>query len=154
MSSEFPGYQVPVQGSQVPGSQVPGSRVPGSPQGYGPRGPSEDHMWALFAYLSPIVVSFLGPLIIYLVKMNESRYVRFHAAQSLNLLITATIYGIGILVATFVLTIATHGPGIFFILMYFVLAIATLVYLILACIAANRGELYRIPEWLCLRLVR
>lgn len=140
----FPGYSAPVQG-------VP---VGGGPQGYGPRGPSDDHMWALFAYLSPIILSFLGPLIIYLVKMNESRFVRYHAAQSLNLLITSTIYGIGILVISFVLAAVTHGVGITFLLLYFVLWIVTLVYLILACIGANRGELYQIPPWLCFKLVR
>lgn len=140
----FPGYSAPIQG-------VP---VGGGPQGYGPRGPSDDHMWALFAYLSPIILSFLGPLIIYLVKMNESRFVRYHAAQSLNLLITSTIYGIGILVFSFVLAAITHGVGIVFLLLYFVLWIVTLVYLILACIGANRGELYQMPPWLCFKLVR
>lgn len=111
-------------------------------------------MWALLAYLSPIIVSFLGPLIIYLVKMNESRYVRYHAAQSLNLLITSTIYGIGILVFSFVLAAVTHGIGALFLLLYFVLWVVTLVYLILACIGANRGEMYQIPAWLCLKIVR
>ncbi len=139
----FPGYSPPVQ-------SVPAG---GGPQGYGPRGPSDDHMWALFAYLSPIIVSFLGPLIIYLVKMNESRFVRYHAAQSLNLLITATIYGIGILVFSFILAAVTHGVGAVFLVLYFVLWIVTLVYLILACIGANRGELYQIPGWLCLKIV-
>src|ERR1700735_4496609 len=137
-----PGYP-PIQG-------VPVGR---GPHGYGPRGPSDDHMWALFAYLSPIILSFLGPLIIYLVKMNESRFVRYHAAQSLNLLITSTIYGIGILVISFVLAAITHGVGIVFLLLYFVLWIVTLVYLILACIGANRGELYQVPPWLCFKLV-
>jgi uncharacterized Tic20 family protein len=138
----FPGYSAPMQG-------VPGGGAPG----YGPRGPSDDHMWALFAYLSPIILSFIGPLVIYLIKMNESRFVRYHAAQALNLLITATIYGFGILIVSFILAAITHGLGILFVLLYFVLWVVTLVYLIMACIGANRGELYRIPSWLCFNIV-
>jgi hypothetical protein len=121
---------------------------------YGPRGLSDDRVWALLAYLSPIVVSFIGPLVIYLVKMNESRYVRFHAAQSLNLMITSVIYSVGIVIVSIVLAVATHGIGLLaFFVLYLLLGALVLVYLILAAIAANRGELYRIPGWLCLSIV-
>ena len=138
-----PGYQQAVQGYPV-----------GGPQGYGPRGPSDDHMWALLSYLSPIVVSFLGPLIIYMIKKDESQYVRYHAAQSLNLIITSTLYGFGIFIFSILLAIVTRGVGIFALFpLYLIFGIATLVYLIMAAIAANRGELYRIPAWLCIKIV-
>jgi uncharacterized Tic20 family protein len=124
-------------------------------QGYGPRGPSDDSMWALLSYLSPIVVSFLGPLIIYLIKKDESRYVRYHAAQSLNLIITSTIYAFGIFIFSIVLAVATHGVGLLALFpLYLAFGIVTLVYLILAAVAAGRGELYRIPAWLCITMVR
>lgn len=156
-----PGYAYPPPpqqagpGAGVHGYQQPGQGQPadGGPQGYGPRGPSDDHMWALFAYLSPIVLSFLGPLIIYLVKMNESRYVRYHAAQALNLIITSTIYWIGVFVLSILLAVVTHGLGLLLLPLYFIFGAVTLVYLILAAIAANRGELYEIPHWLCLKIV-
>jgi uncharacterized Tic20 family protein len=142
--SAYPGYPPPVQG--VPVSDAQGD--------YGPRGLSDDRVWALLAYLSPIVVSFIGPLVIYLVKMNESRYVRFHAAQSLNLMITSVIYSVGIVIVSIVLAVATHGIGLLaFFVLYLLLGALVLVYLILAAIAANRGELYRIPGWLCLSIV-
>jgi uncharacterized Tic20 family protein len=111
-------------------------------------------MWALLSYLSPIIVSFLGPLIIYMVKKDESQYVRYHAAQSLNLIITSTIYAFGIFIFSILLAIVTHGVGIFALFpLYLIFGVVTLVYLIMAAIAANRGELYRIPAWLCLRIV-
>jgi uncharacterized Tic20 family protein len=145
----------PGPGGGLPGYQPPMQSVPadGGPQGYGPRGPSDDHMWALFAYLSPILFSFLGPLIIYLVKMNESKYVRYHAAQALNLIITSTIYWIGVFIVGILLAIVTHGLGLLLLPLYFVFGAITLVYLIMAAIAANRGELYKIPNWLCLKIV-
>ena len=140
----FPGYQQAVHPVPVDGRQ-----------GYGPRGPSDDNMWALVSYLSPIIVSFLGPLIVYMIKKDESPYVRYHAAQSLNLIITSTIYGFGIFIFSVLLAVVTHGVGILALLpLYLAFGILTLVYLILASVAAGRGELYRIPAWLCIRMVR
>ncbi len=127
----------------------------GGPLGYGPRGPSDDQLWALLAYLVAFVASVIGPLVIYLIKMNESRYVRFHAAQSLNMGITAVIYALGGTVVGIILTIFTHGWALLVLVPLFIaFAIAHLVFLILAAVAANRGELYRVPEILSLPLVR
>ena len=103
-----------------------------NPQGYGPRGPSDDHTWALLSYVLAFVASIIAPLVIYLVKMNESRYVRFHAAQALNMGITAFIESIGIFIVGILLAIITHGFGILLMLLAFVaLGVAHLVYLIL-----------------------
>ena len=137
-------------------SQPPGQGFPaGSPQGYGPRGPSDDHLWALLSYLLAFVASLVAPLVIYLVKMNESRYVRFHAAQSLNMGITAVIYSFGGVVVGVLLALVTHGLALLLLIpLFIVFVVAHLVFLILAAIAANRGELYRVPTVLCLPLVR
>jgi uncharacterized Tic20 family protein len=136
-------------------SQPPMPPFPaGNPLGYGPRGPSDDHLWSLLAYLLTFVASILAPLIIYLVKINESPYVRYHAAQSLNMSITAVIYGFGGLLVGLPLAIVTHGFGLLLIVLFFIgFGIAHLVFLILAAIAANRGELYRVPAAICLPLV-
>jgi uncharacterized Tic20 family protein len=136
--------------------QQPGQPFPaGTPLGYGPKGPSDDRLLALLAYLLTFVASLVAPLIIYLVKMNESRYVRFHAAQSLNMGITAVIYGFGGVLIGIVLAIATHGLALILLVpLYIAFVIAHLIYLILAAVAANRGELFRVPAVLCLPLVR
>jgi uncharacterized protein len=137
-------------------SQPPVEAFPvGGPQGYGPSGPSDDRLWALLAYLVAFVASIIGPLIIYLIKMNESRYVRFHAAQSLNMGITAVIYAAGGTIVGIVLTIFTHGWALLVLVPLFIaFALAHVVFLILAAVAANRGELYRVPGILSLPLVR
>jgi uncharacterized protein len=136
-------------------SQTPGPTNPaGNPLGYGPRGPSDDHLWSLLAYLLTFVASILAPLIIYLVKINESPYVRYHAAQSLNMSITAVIYSFGGLLVGLPLAIVTHGFGLLLIVLFLIgFGIAHLVFLILAAIAANRGELYRVPAAICFPLV-
>jgi len=134
----------------------PGQPFPaGTPLGCGPKGPTDDQLLALLAYLLTFVASMIAPLVIYLVKMNESRYVRFHAAQSLNMGITALIYSFGGVLIGIVMGIATHGFVLILLVPLFIaFVIAQLVYLIIAAVAANRGELYRVPAVLCLRLVR
>ena len=115
---------------------------------------SDDNAWALLAYLSPIIVSFIGPLVIYLVKMHESRFVRFHAAQSLNLLITSVFYCLGLGLFSVLLAVITHGLGLLaYFGLYLVLGLVVLAYLIIAGVAASKGRLYRVPGWLCLRIV-
>jgi uncharacterized Tic20 family protein len=126
-----------------------------NPQGYGPRGPSDDHTWALLSYVLAFVASIIAPLVIYLVKMNESRFVRFHAAQALNMGITAFIESIGIFIVGILLAVITHGFGILLMLLAFVaLGIAHLVYLIIGAVKSNQGELFRVPTIICFRMVR
>ena len=126
-----------------------------NPQGYGPRGPSDDHTWALLSYVLALVASIIAPLVIYLVKMNESRYVRFHAAQALNLGITAIIESIAIFIVGILLAVILHGFGILLMVLAFLaLGIAHLVYLIMGAVKSNQGQLFRIPTIICFRMVR
>jgi len=112
-------------------------------------------MWSLLAYLLAFVAAIIAPLVIYLVKRDESGYVRYHAAQSLNLGLTGLIYGFGGAIIGILLAIGTKGFALIVVIPLFIAyAIAHLVFLILAAIAANRGELYRIPTIICLPMVR
>ena len=126
-----------------------------SPQGYGPRGPSDDQLWALLSYVLALVASIIAPLVIYLVKMNESRYVRFHAAQVLNMGLTALIYSVAIFIVAIPIAVVTHGFGILLLFVAFLaLGIAHLVYLILGAVRSNQGQLFRVPTIICFRMVK
>jgi hypothetical protein len=128
---------------------------PESPQGYGPRGPSDDHLWAALAYVLAFVASIIAPLVIYLVKMNESRFVRFHAAQSLNMGITAVIYSVAIVVISVLAAIVSHGFGFLVIIPLFIaFGVAHLVFLVMAAVKAGQGQLYRVPAIICIPMVR
>jgi uncharacterized protein len=143
-----PGYGQPGHGQQ-------GGPQGGNPQGYGPRGPSDDHTWALLSYVLALVASIIAPLVIYLVKMNESRYVRFHAAQALNMGLTAMIESVAIFIVGILLALVTHGFGILLMVLAFLaLGIAHLVYLILGAVRSNQGELFRVPTIICFRMVK
>jgi hypothetical protein len=150
------GYsQANPQGYGQPGYGQQGGPQGYDPQGYGPRGPSDDQMWALLSYVLALVASIIAPLVIYLVKMNESRYVRFHAAQALNMGLTAMIESIAIFIVGIFLALVTHGFGILLMVLAFLaLGIAHLVYLILGAVRSNQGQLFRVPTIICFRMVR
>jgi len=137
-------------GFPPPASGSPSDAAPG----YGPRGPADDHLWALLSYVLTLVVGFIAPLVIYAIKLNESRYVRFHAAQPLNMALTGLIYAFGGFLVALILGIVTHGLALFLIIPAFVAyAVAHLVYLIMAAVAANRGEYYEVPTLIALPMV-
>jgi uncharacterized Tic20 family protein len=118
-----------------------------------PPGPSgaptqEERTWALAAHLGSflaayVALGFLCPLIVLLVKGNESPFIRSHAVESLNFQITAAILTIIFVILIFVVI------GIFLLI---ALGIAYVVLVIMATVAASRGELYRYP--LSLRFVK
>ena len=123
----------------VPPSAPPPGHWPPPPSGGVPEttGVSQDdRTMAIVAWIGGIFVSFLVPLVIYLVKKDQSKFVAFHAMQSM------AFFG-AVLIAYFIagaLTVVLVGfllfPAIF---------VLTLVYGILAALAANRGEWYEIP---------
>jgi uncharacterized protein len=110
---------------------------------------------ARLRHILALVASVLAPLVIYLVKKNESRYVRFRAAQALNMGITAFIESIAVFIVGIPLAVAIHGFGILLIVLAFLaLGIAHLVYLILGAVRAYQGQPFRVPVIICFRMVR
>ena len=87
-------------------------------------------------------MGFICPLVIMLIKGNESPFVRRHAVESLNFQISLLIY----LVVSAVLVLLVVG-----IFMLIALGIFALVVIIMATIAASNGQDYRYP--LTIRLV-
>ena len=98
--------------SYPPPPQPPGGNAPG-PYEYGgvPAGPTpEEKNWALAAHVGVFVavwiaMGFLAPLIVMLVKGNDSAFVRRHSVESLNFQISILIYA----VAAFLITLVTFG---------------------------------------------
>ena len=137
--------------SHPPGGHAP--PPPGSSQ-YGPGAPTgEERNWALVSHVGAIVAAwfamgFLAPLIILLVKGNDSPFVRRHAVESLNFQISLLIY----IVVGFLVTLVTFGLGAIVVIpVAIVVGIFALVVIILATVRAAGGEDYRYP--LCIRLV-
>ena len=101
-----------------------------------PLSPGDARMWSVFAHVGGTFLSFLVPLVIYLVFKDRDPFVRRHASQALNFHIAVFIgYVIG-----FVLILVLVG-----ILVVIAIAIATLVLTILAAVAANNGRDFQYP---------
>lgn len=94
---------------------------------------SDEKTLAILSHILTLVAPILAPLIIYLIKKDESKYVAYHAKESLNFQITLTIVVIGLLITII---------GILFI---WVVGIAALVLVIIATIRASEGVLYKYP---------
>jgi uncharacterized protein len=143
------------QPSAPGGPPYPGAQYSG-PGGY-PAAPvsPDDGTWALMAYISTFFAGLIGPLVVYFTKRDQSPFVRYHAAQSLNLMLTGTIYSLGLLVLATVAGAVTHGVGfLLFFLVWLALGVVDAVYVIVAAVAAHRGSPVSIPRWLALSLVR
>lgn len=106
--------------------------------------PSKDECnIAMLAHLLGIFTSFVGALIIWLVKKDDSAFVAQEAAEALNFQITIAI--------GWILAIMLKVILIGFLLIP-VLLLVNLVFCVLAAVAASKGSGYRYP--VCLRLVR
>ncbi|WP_433375588.1 DUF4870 domain-containing protein [Streptosporangium sp. CA-115845] len=123
--AQYGGYGRPVgYGYQAP---------PGT---YGPRPGSDDTTMAMLAHLLGLLTSFVGPLVLYLAKKDESPYVRDQAAEALNFQLTVMIAYFVCMILVFVL--------IGFVLMFLVW-IGSIIMMVIAAVAANRGENHRYP---------
>ncbi|CAB4846590.1 unannotated protein [freshwater metagenome] len=127
-----------------PAPAPPAGAYAGAPTGAEvPLRQDEERMWAMLSHVGGIVVGFLAGLIVMLVFGKRSAFVNDQAKEALNFQITLAIGW----VAALILSAVFIG-----FLLYPVLAIADLVFSIIAGIAANKGEIYRYP--VCLRLVK
>jgi uncharacterized Tic20 family protein len=94
---------------------------------------SDEKTMAVLSHILTLVAPILAPLIIYLVKKNESKFVEWHARESLNFQITIAI----IIIILFITIIG--------ILIAWIVGIISLVLVIIATIRASEGKLYKYP---------
>jgi uncharacterized Tic20 family protein len=114
---------------------------------------NDEKLWAALSHGLALVGCWvaigqlLAPLIIYLVKKDNSAYVAAHARESLNFQLSILIYVAGLFLL--VLTVILALPAVFAL---YALGVFDLVMVIVATIKAANGESWRYP--LCLRLVK
>jgi len=115
-------------------------------------GAGDEKTWGMLAHLSMIVTWFIGPLVVLLVKGNESEFVKDQAKEALNFIITVSICMIGLVIVGSVLTAVFWVFGLLFSLVYMAVGVGALVLTIMAGIQANSGNKYRYP-W-AIRLIK
>lgn len=104
---------------------------------------SDEKTLGLLAHLITLVSSFIGPIIIYLVKKDDSEFVANHAKESLNFQITMLLAYIVCFILMFVII------GVF---LMGLIGIIDLVLVIVAAVKASEGKNYRYP--FCIRLIK
>jgi uncharacterized Tic20 family protein len=97
---------------------------------------SDEKTMALLSHILTLIGGFVAPLIIYLVKKDESKFIEDHAKESLNFQITLCIAFIVSAILIIVLI------GIFLI---WILSIMALILVIIATLRASEGKIYRYP---------
>jgi uncharacterized Tic20 family protein len=101
------------------------------------------HLGGLGVYIVPTIGHLLAPLIIWLIKKDESPFIDDQGKEALNFQISITIYALVALLLTLII--------IGFALLL-VIGIFDLIMMIIAAVKANSGEKYRYP--LCMRFIK
>ncbi|OIH94941.1 MULTISPECIES: DUF4870 domain-containing protein [unclassified Curtobacterium] len=117
--------------------QQPGG--PEFPPGYRlpePMRPEDQRLWATLTHVGAIFSNFIVPLVAYLVLRDRGQFVREHTRNALNFHITMGIAYLVSSILIFVLIGLVLLP---------IVAVVTIVFSIIAAIAANQGQLYRYP---------
>ena len=138
---------------QQPYGQQPGEPIPPyspqTPKYSGPQPsyqpvpmtPADQRTWAIATHLSPflaafVALSFLGPLVMYIIFKDRGAFIRHHSAEALNFQLTMWI---GLLISFPLMFV-----GIGFITAGLI-GLAMLVCHILGAVAAGEGRDYRYP---------
>jgi uncharacterized Tic20 family protein len=107
---------------------------------------SDDRTMAMLCHLLGIFTGFLGPLILWLMKREDSKYIDYHGKEALNFHINVFVWALIIGALTTVISIVTCGLGVILALpVWLALEVTVVVLCIIASQKANRGELYQYP---------
>ncbi|MDZ5473816.1 DUF4870 domain-containing protein [Bacillus sp. 31A1R] len=96
----------------------------------------EERMLAAAIYVISFFTVFIGPLIIWLIKKDQSSYIDYHGREYLNFLISYSVYTI----VSMVLMLVLVG-----FLTIWIVGILAFVFTIIGAIKAYEGKEYRIP---------
>lgn len=103
---------------------------------------SDERTMAMLVYLSTFVAALFGPLIIWMIKKDESELVDYHGREALNLWLTSVIVSLGAMI----IGVVTVGIGFFITVPILILwSLAMFIFTIIAAIKAFDGKAYRIP---------
>src|SRR5262249_34553620 len=109
---------------------------------------ADDRQWGMFCHLSALLgllvggLTFLGPLVCWLMQNDQSKFVDYHGKEAMNFHLNILTYGV-ILVA---ITVVTWGcAGIATVPLLIALGVYAIVMPILAGLQANEGKYYVYP---------
>ncbi len=104
---------------------------------------SDERLLAMLIYVTSFFTTIIGPIIIWLIKREESAFIDYHGKEYLNFVISYFVYGIVAAISMVILIGFLLAP---------IVGIAAFVFTIIAAVKAYNGEMYRIP--LIFRLIK
>jgi uncharacterized Tic20 family protein len=119
--------------TDTPPPLPPAAAYGGAPQ---PMSPQDEKLWATLTHVGGILFSWVAPLIAYLVLKDRGPFIRQHTAAALNFQLTMLI---GYIVGG-VLSLILIGY-----LVLLAVWVLTIIFGIMAAIAANSGQYYKYP---------
>ncbi len=121
---------------------------------HGPATRAEETLSAL-AYLGAIVIVPLVPLAVYLSRRHTSWFVRWHAAQALNVALTGLLYGVsGAIVGALLSFDSTTAALIVMGPLVVAGWVIIVVHLVRGAMTASRGDMHSMPAWICSPFVK
>lgn len=106
----------------------------------------DDRNWAMVAHLSGLVSAglggliFIGPLVLWLIKKDDSRYLAHHTSEALNFNLSMALYTVlSFVVALTIIGIIVAIPALL------IGSVAWFVCSIVAAVKAYQGESFRYP---------
>ncbi|WP_254119137.1 DUF4870 domain-containing protein [Bacillus sp. FJAT-29790] len=97
---------------------------------------NDERLLAAAIYVSSFFTTFIGPLVIWLLKKNESSFVDYHGKEYFNFLIS---YGVYSIISTILMVILIGFVTIW------IVGILAFVFTIIAAVKAYEGKEYEIP---------
>ena len=113
---------------------------------------SSERQWAMFAHLSAVAaiwmfgLGLVGPLIVWLIKKDEMKFVDDQGKEALNFQLNIVLLGVTLGIISIPLVVVTFG-----LVMLLVVPLATglvvldIIFAVIAAMKANSGEAYRYP---------
>ncbi|PKR85811.1 DUF4870 domain-containing protein [Heyndrickxia camelliae] len=103
----------------------------------------DERLLATLIYISSFFTVFIGPLIIWLLKKEESAFIDYHGKEYFNFLISYSIYS---LISLLLVIILIGG------ILLGIIGILVFLFTIIAAVKSYEGERYQIP--LVIRFLR
>jgi|SRR5690625_3991666 len=97
---------------------------------------SDERLLAMLIYVTSFFTTIIGPIIIWLIKREESVFIDYHGKEYLNFIISYFVYGIVAAILMLLLIGFLLAP---------IVGIAAFIFTIIAAVKAFQGEVYRIP---------
>jgi uncharacterized Tic20 family protein len=129
--------------------------LPGGGPSLRPRIPLAEAKPAMLGYLTAIFLGPVIPLVMYLIGRRRSPFRRFHAAMALNLSLTGLLYALCCLILCGLLLLDSLTVALVVVIpVALVIWLSVLKYLIRGIGAANRGERFEVPAWICAQIAK